>query len=67
MQVMVEPVSREVDVETLKEALEGAFRVAFNLRVPVTMAPCGSLPRYELKTKRIVDQRPKEFRRTLDR
>ena len=26
-----------------------------------------SLPRYELKTKRIIDQRPKEFRRALDR
>jgi phenylacetate-CoA ligase len=26
-----------------------------------------TLPRYELKTKRIVDQRPKEFRRALDR
>jgi phenylacetate-CoA ligase len=27
----------------------------------------GSLPRYELKTKRIIDERPKEFRRALDR
>jgi hypothetical protein len=26
-----------------------------------------TLPRYELKTKRIIDQRPKEFRRALDR
>jgi phenylacetate-CoA ligase len=26
-----------------------------------------SLPKYELKTKRIIDQRPKEFRRALDR
>lgn len=26
----------------------------------------GSLPRYELKTKRIIDQRPKQFRRALD-
>ncbi len=32
----------------------------------VAVAP-GSMPRYELKTKRIVDQRPKQFRRALDR
>jgi hypothetical protein len=25
------------------------------------------LPRFELKTKRIIDQRPKELRRALDR
>ena len=33
-------------------------------RLPV--AP-GSMPRYELKTKRIIDQRPVQFRRALDR
>ena len=32
----------------------------------VAVAP-GSMPRYELKTKRIVDQRPVQFRRALDR
>jgi hypothetical protein len=26
-----------------------------------------TLPRFELKTKRIIDQRPKELRRALDR
>ena len=29
--------------------------------------PSDSLPRFELKTKRMIDQRPKEFRRALDR
>jgi len=29
--------------------------------------PVEALPRYELKTKRIVDQRPKELRRALDK
>jgi len=32
----------------------------------VAVAP-GSMPRYELKTKRIIDQRPAQFRRALDR
>ena len=32
----------------------------------IAVAP-GSMPRYELKTKRIIDERPKQFRRALDR
>jgi len=32
----------------------------------VAVAP-GSMARYELKTKRIIDERPKQFRRALDR
>jgi phenylacetate-CoA ligase len=54
MQILVEPVSREVDAEDLKRAIEGDLRVAFNLRIPVTIVPCGGLPRYEMKSKRWV-------------
>ena len=52
-----------------KTAREAAERIhkALHVRLEVTPVEPGSLPRYELKTKRIVDQRPKEFRRTLDR
>ena len=40
---------------------------ALKVRLEVELIPPGSLPRYELKTRRIVDQRPKEVRRALER
>lgn len=46
-----------------EERIHQALHVRLNVR-PV--AP-DSLPRFELKTKRIIDQRPKEFRRALER
>lgn len=48
---------------------EAADRIhkALHVRLDVVPVEPGSLPRYELKTKRIFDQRPKEFRRALDR
>jgi phenylacetate-CoA ligase len=44
------PESRAPDVER-------ALRSALNLRVPVTVAPAGSLPRFELKARRLDDRR----------
>jgi phenylacetate-coenzyme A ligase PaaK-like adenylate-forming protein len=38
----------------LVERVEAAMRNAFGLRVPVTSAPPGSLPRFEAKAKRWV-------------
>ena len=48
---------------------EAAERIHKGLHVRLNVVPVepASLPRYELKTKRIFDQRPKEFRRALDR
>jgi phenylacetate-CoA ligase len=40
---------------------------ALHVRLRATPAAPGSMPRYELKTKRIIDERPKDFRRVLDR
>jgi phenylacetate-CoA ligase len=40
---------------------------ALKVRLEVEVLPPGTLPRYELKTRRIVDQRPKDIRRALDR
>jgi phenylacetate-CoA ligase len=40
---------------------------ALHVRLKVVPVEPGSLPRFELKTKRIIDQRPKELRRALDR
>lgn len=57
---------RESWDQTAREAAE-RIRKALHVRLEVKPVEPGSLPRYELKTKRIVDQRPKEFRRALDR
>lgn len=40
---------------------------ALRVRLRCEPVPPDTLPKYELKTKRIIDQRPKEFRRALDR
>jgi phenylacetate-CoA ligase len=40
---------------------------ALHVRLKCEPVAPDSLPKYELKTKRIIDQRPKEFRRALDR
>ncbi len=39
---------------SLARRLESALRAAFNLRIPVTLVPRGTLPRFELKAKRWV-------------
>jgi phenylacetate-coenzyme A ligase PaaK-like adenylate-forming protein len=40
---------------------------ALHVRLDVVAVEPLSLPRFELKTKRIIDRRPKELRRALDR
>ena len=40
---------------------------ALHVRLKVVPVEPKSLPRFELKTKRIIDQRPRELRRALDR
>ncbi len=49
------------------QRLSDRIHAALHVRLRVRPAPPNSLPRYELKTKRMIDQRPKEFRRALDR
>ena len=51
----------------LAEALAAHIHGVLKVRVACKPVPVESLPRYELKTKRIVDQRPKELRRALDK
>jgi phenylacetate-CoA ligase len=34
--------------------LEQRLQTAFNLRIPVALAPAGTLPRFEMKAKRWV-------------
>jgi phenylacetate-CoA ligase len=40
---------------------------ALHVRLHIEVVAPDSLPRYEVKTKRIIDERPAEFRRVLDR
>ena len=52
--------------ETAKQAAD-RIHEGLHVRLEVVPVEPESLPRYELKTKRIFDKRPKEFRRALDR
>lgn len=46
--------------EALAPEVEAALRQSLNLRVPVRVAEHGTLPRFELKARRIVDRRGEE-------
>ena len=52
--VLVEPSPEVSDAETLARDLEGALRLAFQLRLPVQPVPPGTLPRFEMKAQRWV-------------
>jgi len=52
LSVKVEPRPELEDPATLAHQLEGAFESAFNLRMPVTAVPPGTLPRFEMKAQR---------------
>jgi phenylacetate-CoA ligase len=71
MTVRFEPDKSIADKRSLWEEAgkKAAERIHKSLHVRLKVVPVepNSLPRYELKTKRIFDQRPKEFRRALDR
>ena len=53
--------------DRVAKAMTEKIRQALHVRLECTAVAPETLPRYELKTKRIIDQRPKEFRRALDR
>jgi phenylacetate-CoA ligase len=52
--VCIEPAADCADSESLRDNIQTALRVAFNLRVPVVLAQPGSLPRFEMKARRWV-------------
>jgi phenylacetate-CoA ligase len=69
MRVEFEP-EREIaaaDHAALAERLGRRIHEALHVRLDVAPVAPESLPRYDLKTKRIIDNRPKELRRKLDR
>jgi phenylacetate-CoA ligase len=53
--------------QTLARDVGDKIHKAMHVRLGVTVVEPESLPRYDLKTRRIFDQRPKEFRRALER
>ncbi len=57
----------EEDFYDLAGRLGKRIHEALHVRLDITPVAPESLPRYDLKTKRIIDNRPKELRRKLDR
>ena len=54
LSVEVEPAPASPSLAALPGRLEQSFQAALNLRVPVTLLPPGSLPRFEMKAQRWV-------------
>lgn len=52
--IQAEPDSSVADPTAFASRIEGALQTAFNLRIPVSAVPAGSLPRFEMKAKRWV-------------
>lgn len=52
--IQAEPDSSIADPAAFASRIEGALQTAFNLRIPVSAVPSGSLPRFEMKAKRWV-------------
>lgn len=57
----------EEDFHDLAGRLGKRIHDALHVRLDITPVAPESLPRYDLKTKRIIDNRPRELRRKLDR
>ena len=52
---------------TLAKNVSDALQKQLKVRIATSPVAPNSLPRYDLKTKRIFDNRPKGFQRALDR
>jgi len=52
LSLQVEPTPDCRDLAGLVRTLERNFEVALALRVPITLVPVGTLPRFEMKAKR---------------
>jgi len=58
---------KDADWPGLAQAVQDRIHQALHVRLETKPMAPESLPRYDLKTKRIIDNRPKELRRALDR
>ena len=57
----------EAEWTALAHQVGAHIHKSLHVRLDVKPVKPGGLPRYDLKTKRIIDNRPKELRRMLDR
>jgi len=56
----LDEIALQVECPTaLIATIQEEMRVALNLRVPIEPVELGTLPRFELKAKRVVDHRPR--------
>jgi phenylacetate-coenzyme A ligase PaaK-like adenylate-forming protein len=69
MLIEFEPVKGTAEAEwpALTRRLAAHIHDALKVRVECKAVPVESLPRFELKTRRIIDRRPQELRRALDK
>jgi phenylacetate-CoA ligase len=58
---------KDADWPSLAQEVQDRIHKALHVRLETRPMAPESLPRYDLKTKRIIDNRPKELRRALDR
>ncbi|MDB6015862.1 MAG: phenylacetate--CoA ligase family protein [Pedosphaera sp.] len=54
MSIQIEPRPECADATALAERLEKDFQASLSLRIPITVVPFGTLPRFEMKAKRWV-------------
>jgi len=52
LKLEIEPRADCADAPALVNRLQQALHAAFNLRIPVSLTPAGSLPRFEMKARR---------------
>lgn len=51
--------------DEMAQKLKAQIKVIIGVTLPVEVVPVGSLPRYDVKTKRLFDERPEEYRTEL--
>ncbi len=60
LRLRIEPQPECAEPDGLAERVAGALHTVFNLRVPVSLAAPGSLPRFEMKSKRWIQTGPEK-------
>jgi len=69
MRVRIEPSPyvKEDQYANLSQKISLKIKQDIGVSLPVDIVPIESLPRFEVKTKRVIDDRPKEFKTELAR
>lgn len=69
MKIVIEPQPsvKESDLKGLSERVSKKIKKIIGVTLPVEFVPVESLPRYEVKTKRVIDERPDEYKMELSK